>query len=62
MQPIGFHVAALAIALLACVYRTYRHVRRRKERVLRRRVAYMLWVMAQRVDRPSGLVPRHRDG
>jgi hypothetical protein len=36
----------LAVAILFCLYNAYRSALVRREGVLRRRVAYMLWVMA----------------
>ncbi len=48
MQPIWCNVAALAVALIFYLWRTYRHLLLRRQRQLRERVAYMLWVMAQR--------------
>jgi hypothetical protein len=50
MQPIWCNVAALAVALLFYVWRTHRHLLERRQRVLRQRVAYMLWVMADQAD------------
>ena len=38
--------AAFAAAAAYCVWRAFVQARRRRERRLRRRVAYMLWVMA----------------
>jgi hypothetical protein len=39
------NMAALAVASIYYAWRAYDHVR--KQRQLRERVAYMLWVMAQ---------------
>jgi hypothetical protein len=44
MQPIVTNMAALAVATLYYLWRAY-HTRQLRERVLRQRVAYMLWVM-----------------
>ena len=52
MQPLWGNVAALAVAIIFYVYRAHQQVRVRR-RVLRERVAYMLWVMAQRVEAPA---------
>ncbi len=50
MQPIVTNMAALAVAMLYYLWRAYQ-TRLRRECVLRQRVAYMLWVMAERVER-----------
>jgi hypothetical protein len=47
MLPIWCNGAALAVALLFYAWRAYARLRLRKDRALRARVAYMLWVMAQ---------------
>ena len=49
MQPIVTNMAALAVATLFYVWRAHSQTRRQRERVLRQRVAYMLWVMAEQV-------------
>jgi hypothetical protein len=56
MQPIWCNAAAFAVALIYYVWRTHQHVLRRRQRQLRERVAYMLWVMAGHIDRPSRCV------
>jgi hypothetical protein len=49
MQPFAAQVAALSVTAIYYVYRAYRHVHdHQQERVLRERVAYMLWVAAGR--------------
>ncbi len=53
MQPIWCNAAALAVALLFYVWRTYAQLRHRKHRVLRERVAHMLWVMADQIEGPT---------
>ena len=50
MNPIGSCVATLAVAVIFYIYRAYTHLQERRKRVLRKRVAYMLWVMADRAD------------
>ncbi len=50
MQPIVANVAALAVATLYYLWRDRYHLRRRRDLVLRQRVAYMLWVMAEQVE------------
>ncbi len=48
------NVAALAVALIFYAWREYLQKLRRR-RLLKERVTYMLWVMADRVDRPQEL-------
>lgn len=56
MHPIVTNVAALAVATLFYAWRAYDQTRHRRQRVLCQRVAYMLWVMAQRIhNSDSGL-------
>ena len=51
-------VSTLAISVIYCLWQAYqRQERKRRQRQLRERVAYMLWVMAQRLDNPSRPVP-----
>jgi hypothetical protein len=50
MQPIVANMAALAVATLYYLWRAHYQTR---QRVLRQRVAYMLWVMAQGVEEPD---------
>jgi hypothetical protein len=59
MQFLLCNVATLAVVLLFLVWKTYRGVVTRRRRLLRERVAYMLWVMAERIgeSRPSGTRP-----
>jgi hypothetical protein len=47
MHAILCTVPTLALSVIYCVYQTYRDELRRRHRVLRERVTYMLWVMAQ---------------
>jgi hypothetical protein len=51
MQPFGGSWAALAVALIFYLWKTHCFVLRRRQRVLRERIAYMLWVTADRADR-----------
>jgi hypothetical protein len=44
------NIAALAVTALYYVWRAYDKARTAKARVLRERVAYMLWVVADRMD------------
>jgi hypothetical protein len=50
MQPIWGNVAALAVAVIFYTWRTWINLRVRRDRVLRERVAYLLWVLAERSD------------
>jgi hypothetical protein len=55
MQPIWINVAALAVAAIYYWYRAYDQARQRQQRrLLRERVAYMLWVAAEQVACPVG--------
>jgi hypothetical protein len=61
MQPIVTNMAALAVASLFYAWRAYDHTRQRRTRVLCQRVAYMLWVVAQRIQKSdSGLTAAYR--
>jgi hypothetical protein len=46
MQPILCSVPTLAVSLIYCCYHAYLQALRPRDRLLRERVAYMLWVMA----------------
>jgi hypothetical protein len=46
MQPIWANMAVLVVALLYYVWRAHLQAKQARERVLRERVTYMLWVMA----------------
>lgn len=50
MASITCSFAALAVANIFYFWRGYNWNRLQKERVLRERVAYMLWVMANGVE------------
>ena len=50
MQPIWCNVAALAVALIFFIWRTHQQVRLRRDRLLRERVAHLLWVMVEEVE------------
>ena len=50
MSPISLNVAALAVAVIFYTWRSYAVIQRKRQRRLRERVAYMLWVMAEQVD------------
>lgn len=48
--PIWGNLAALAVAVIFYAYRAYLHNTQQRRKLLRERVAYMLWVMAERSD------------
>jgi hypothetical protein len=54
MQPLWANLAALTVAALYYLWRSLDRAQRRREQTLRQRVAYMLWSLAERGDRPSG--------
>jgi hypothetical protein len=51
MQLLAFQLAAFAVAAIFYVYRAHCQMRLRRLRLLRERVTYMLWVMAQGIGR-----------
>jgi hypothetical protein len=53
MAPVWGNLAVVTIAALYYAYRAYLHSALRRRKVLRERTAYMLWVMAERVDSSS---------
>jgi hypothetical protein len=57
MEMLCCNVAALVVALLYYIWRSYHHARLARQRVLRERVAYLLWVIAERIDSPSRSIP-----
>ena len=60
MQLLCCYAAALAVATIFYTYRACREIRGRKDRILRERVTYMLWVMAGQQGRPSERLPAVR--
>jgi hypothetical protein len=62
MQPLLCPVAALAVTLLFYAWRTYEKTRAARERLLRERVAYMLWVVADPADGRKHTVSFHEIG
>jgi len=48
MHLLWLNVAACAVAFVYCIYQTHCRLVERKRRRLRQRVAYLLWVMADR--------------
>lgn len=64
MNALICSLAACAIALLFCIYQAYRVLLGRQRKKLCRRVAFMLWVAADRSEgqqsrakKESGLTP-----
>jgi hypothetical protein len=57
MEMLCCNAAALTVALLYYTWRAYHQARLTRERVLRERVAYMLWVVAERMDARNAPVP-----
>jgi hypothetical protein len=53
MNPLLPTVATFAVSAIFLVWQNYRQALDRRRRVLRSRVAYMLWVMANREDGPA---------
>jgi hypothetical protein len=50
MQAIALTLPTLAVSALYCFWNVCRLAERQRDRRLRERVAYMLWVMATEVD------------
>ena len=50
MHAMAGSVAALAVASIYYVWKTYFQLQLQRERTLRERVTYMLWIVAQHVD------------
>ncbi len=50
MEMLCCNMAALSVALLYYTWRAYHQARLVRDRVLRERVAYMLWVVAERME------------
>ena len=53
MEPMLSALPTLMVTAVFYCWHVYRREMLRRDRVLRERVAYMLWVMAQRIDNPS---------
>ncbi len=62
MEMLCCNVAALAVALLYYTWRSYDQARAARRRLLGARVAYMLWVMAERMDPHSEAFTLHGVG
>ena len=50
MHPIVANVAALVVATLFYLWRAHHQLRLERHRVLRQRVAFMLWTAAEQVE------------
>jgi len=50
MHPIVTNFAALTVATLFYLWRAHAQIRQRRQCLLRQRVAYMLWIMAERIQ------------
>ncbi len=57
MNPIVCHFAALTVSMLYCLWRRHHELLMRKQRVVRQRVALMLWVIAQDQEETDSLLP-----
>jgi len=53
MQPLCASAPVLAITVIFWLWQAYRQRFLRRERRLRERVTYMLWVMANQVEEPA---------
>jgi hypothetical protein len=63
MQPLSGYVATLAVAVVFYVWRGYVQVQLRRQRQLRERVTYLLWILSERIDpRDSGIIHRLSSG
>ena len=48
MNPLILHsTATLAVSIIFCLWQSYRQATSRRQRQLRERVAYMLWMAAK---------------
>jgi hypothetical protein len=59
MNLLCLNVATLAVATLYCLYASHLRFMQRKQRQVRERVAYMLWVMADRLDEREASLAGH---
>jgi hypothetical protein len=53
MQMIAFSYPTLAVSTIYCIWLAYRRAVLQRERDLRERVAYMLWIIANRMSTES---------
>jgi hypothetical protein len=58
MNPVVCHFAAVAVAMLYCSWRRHQGLLVDKQRVLRERVAQMIWAIAQQSEEPEALPAR----
>jgi hypothetical protein len=58
MQLVMLNIAALTVAGLYYTWRSFNQLRNRRDRVIRERVAYMLWVMATQGAANTREIPR----
>ena len=49
-MPVGLQISALAISLIYYTWRDFYVAGLRRDRLIRHRVAYMLWVAALRME------------
>jgi hypothetical protein len=52
----------LAVSVIYCLWQAYRLSRLRRERVLRERVTFMLWVMAHELEEGDSIISPRRSG
>ncbi len=50
LQPIFAALPTLAVSMVYCFYRAYALIQKQRQKRLRERVAWMLWVMAEQVE------------
>jgi len=50
MNPLVTSMATLAVSTIFCLWRFYQQSEQQRHRLLRERVAYMLWTMASQGD------------
>jgi len=50
MQFVALGVAALSLAAIYYIWRTYREVKTHRDRILRERIAYMIWVASESAE------------
>jgi hypothetical protein len=63
MQPLSGYLATLAVAVVYYAWRGYTQSQSRRQRLLRERVAYLLWIMSEQIDpRKSSVVRRLSSG
>ncbi len=50
METLALSSPTLAVSVIYCIWGAYTRVAAQRERVLRERVAHMLWVAATRIE------------